>query len=437
MWTRANVSPTLDDAIGKRSVRASPKRKGPIAAAIALLALAGPGIISASAGNDAGGIATYASAGSQFAYRTLFFMVIVTVAYVAVQEMTARLAVHTGKGLAALIREQFSIRWTALAMTCFAIANIGLAVTEFAGIAAAFGLFGVSRYIAVPIAAVVIWMLVVLGSYRYAERIFLLLSLVFVTYPLAMILGHPRWGTVASSLVLPHFESSKSFVLLGVALIGTTITPYIQLYEAGALVDRGVGPTDFRRARIDAISGAVVSDVVSICIIVATGAAIGGSGVLQSAAEAAKALRPVAGSAAEALFGIGLLGASALAAAVVPLSTAYALAEAVGVERSVSRNFRQAPFFLGVFTSQIAIGGLVVLVPGNLIQLIVNTQVLEGLITPITLAFIFILACRRRVLGAAANGRLGRTVGAISVGGVGAFSLVLVVLAVLGWFGIS
>jgi Mn2+/Fe2+ NRAMP family transporter len=433
-WRRIST-PALEQANDKAVGRvASRKRRGVRQRGVALLALAGPGLISASAGNDAGGIATYASAGSQFVYRTLFFMVIVTVAYVAVQEMTARLAVHTGKGLAALIREQFALRWTALAMTCFAIANVGLAVTEFAGIGAAFGLFGISRYVAVPIAAVVIWVLVVFGSYRYAERIFLLLSLVFVTYPLAMVLGHPHWTLVASSLVLPRFEHSRAFVLLGVALIGTTITPYIQLYEASALVDRGVGPAEFPRARIDAIGGAVVSDIVSMCIIIATGAAIGGSGALQSAAEAAKALRPVAGSAAEALFGFGLLGASALAAAVVPLSTAYALAEAVGVERSVSRSFREAPLFLGVFTSQIAIGALVVLVPGNLIQLIVNTQVLEGLITPITLAFIFTLACRRRLLGDAVNGRLGTVVGAVSVIGVGAFSLILVVLAIRGWF---
>jgi len=403
----------------------------------AVLAIAGPGLISASAGNDAGGIATYASAGSEFVYRTLFFMVVVTIAYVAVQEMTARLAVHTGKGLAALIREQFPLRWTALAMTCFAVANVGLVVTEFAGIGAAFELFGVSRYIAVPLAAVAIWILVVGGSYRHAERIFLLLSLVFVTYPVAMILGHPDWTLVGSSTVLPHFEGSKAFVLLGVALVGTTITPYIQLYEAGALVDRGVGPAEYGRVRLDAIGGAIVSDVVSMCIIVATGAAIGGSGVLTSAAEAAKALRPVAGSLAELLFGLGLLGASALAAAVVPLSTAYALAEAVGVERSVSRTFREAPVFLGVFTAQIVVGALVVLLPGNLIELIVNTQVLEGLITPVTLAFVFVLACRREVLGEAVNGRLGRAVGAVSVVGVGALSLLLVVLAFLGWFGVG
>jgi Mn2+/Fe2+ NRAMP family transporter len=437
MAPRRITGHTVDGTNDQSSVPAARReRRGPSRRGMALLALAGPGIISASAGNDAGGIATYASAGSQFAYRTIFFMVIVTFAYVAVQEMTARLAVYTGKGLAALIREQFALRWTAVAMICFAIANVGLVVTEFAGIGAAFELFGVSRYVAVPIAAVAIWMLVVLGSYRYAERVFLLVTVAFVTYPLAMVLGHPHWATVGSNLVLPHFEGSKAFVLLGVALIGTTITPYIQLYEASALVDRGVGPVDFRRARLDAIGGAVVSDVVSMCIIVATAAAIGGTGVLQSAAEAAKALRPIAGSAAELLFGIGLLGASALAAAVVPLSTAYALAEAVGVERSVSRSFREAPLFLGVFTSQIVIGALVVLVPGNLIQLIVNTQVLEGLITPVTLAFIFILACRQRVLGEAANGLLGRMVGAVSVAGVGAFSLLLVVLAVMGWFGL-
>jgi Mn2+/Fe2+ NRAMP family transporter len=428
--------PILDPAGDDLStLKSSRSRKGARRLGASLLVFAGPGLISASAGNDAGGIATYASAGSQFAYRTLFFMVIVTFAYVAVQEMTARLAVHTGKGLAALIREQFALRWTAIAMTCFAIANVGLVVTEFAGIGAAFELFGVSRYVAVPVAAVAIWTLVVFGSYRYAERIFLLLALAFVTYPLAMVLGHPRWTLVASSLVLPHFEASRAFVLLGVALIGTTITPYIQLYQAGALVDRGVGPSDAGRARADAIGGAIVSDVVSMCIIIATAAAIGGSGVLTSAKEAAEALRPVAGSAAEVLFGVGLLGASALAAAVVPLSTAYALAEAAGVERSVSRSFREAPLFLGVFSAQIVIGALVVLVPGNLIRLIVNTQVLEGLITPVTLTFIFVLACSRRVLGDAVNGRLGRVVGFASVASVGAFSLVLVVLAVLGWFG--
>jgi NRAMP (natural resistance-associated macrophage protein)-like metal ion transporter len=208
------------------------------------LAAAGPGLIAANAGNDAGGVATYASAGAQFGYRPLFFMVLVTVGYVCIQEMVARLAAHTGKGLAALIREQFSLRLSAFAVVAFAVANIGLVVTEFAGIGTAFELFGVSRYISVPIAAVVIWALVIVGSYRYAERVFLLLSLAFISYPIAMILGHPDWKAVASNTLIPHVIGSKAFLLVAVALIGTTITPYIQLYTAGTSTStRGSTPS--------------------------------------------------------------------------------------------------------------------------------------------------------------------------------------------------
>ena len=312
------------------------------------LAAAGPGLIAANAGNDAGGVATYASAGAQFGYRPLFFMVLVTVGYVCIQEMVARLAAHTGKGLAALIREQFSLRLSAFAVLAFAIANVGLVVTEFAGIGTAFELFGVSRYISVPIAAVAIWMLVIVGSYRYAERVFLLLTLAFITYPIAMILGHPDWKAVAANTFIPHIIGSKAFLLVAVALIGTTITPYIQLYTAGAVVDRGIGPEEYKYERVDAVSGAILSDLVSMCIIIATAAVIGGTGALSSAADAAKALEPLAGAGAETLFGIGLLGASALAAAVVPLSTSYAVAEAVGVERSVSKSFRAGPAVPGL-----------------------------------------------------------------------------------------
>ena len=209
------------------------------------LAAAGPGLIAAAAGNDAGGIVTYSSAGAQFIYRTLFLMVLITMAYVIVQEMVARLATYTGKGLAALIREEFDLRLTAFAITAFAIANVGLMVTEFGGIATSFELFNVPRYISVPIAAVAIWSLVLFGSYRYAERIFLLLTVVFIAYPIAAVLANPNWHEVAVNTVWPHFEASKSFLLLSVALIGTTITPYIQLYEAGAVVDKGVKPEKY------------------------------------------------------------------------------------------------------------------------------------------------------------------------------------------------
>lgn len=401
------------------------------------LAILGPGVVAANAGNDAAGIATYASAGSQFVYRTLFFMVLVTVALVLVQEMAVRLGTYTGKGLAALIREQFSLRFTALALGCVLLANTGLVVSEFAGIGAAFGLLGISRYIIIPIAAVAIWALVLFGSYRYAERIFLVMSLAFLAYPIAAILGNPDWSQVGQNLVIPHFEYTRAFLLLGVALIGTTVSPYMQLYAAAGVVDKGADPADYPRARIDAISGAVFACIVSITIIIATAAAIGGTGPLTSASEAAQALKPVAGAGAEALFAIGLIGASALAGAVVPLSSSYAISEAVGVERSVSRRFTEARLFLGLFTVQVIIGASLAMTHINLISLLIGTQVLQGIVTPVILIYILILTNRRSVLGKAANKTWFRIAAGICVLGISAMSLTLLIFTILGFFGIG
>ena len=368
-----------------------------------LLAVLGPGLIAANAGNDAGGIVTYASAGAEFAYSTLFIMVLVTVALIVVQEMSARLGATTGNGLVSLIREQFSLRLAAFSVGCLLVANLGLVVSEFAGIGAAMELLGVSRYLAVPLAAIGVWAIVMFGSYRYAERVFILISLVFLAYPIAAILGHPDWGEVAANTFWPHVVASKEFLFLVVALIGTTITPYMQLYQAAAVVERGADQTDLRAIRIDTVTGSVFANLISMSIIIATATAIGGTGPLTSASDAAQALEPVAGSAATTLFAIGLLGASLLAAAVVPLATSYALAEAVGVERSVSRRFREAKLFLGLFTAQIVVGATIALAPGNLINLLINMQVLNGLITPILLTFILVLANRRTLMGANAN----------------------------------
>ena len=397
-------------------------------------ALLGPGLIAASAGNDAGGVLTYASAGAQFGYQTLFFMVVVTVFYVVVQEIVARLSVFTGKGLAALIREQFSLRLTAFAILAFAVGNLGLMVTEFGGIRGGLRPFwGFALHLCSHRSD---RDLVACGS-----RVVPLRRAALPTHD-AGLCDLPDCGDTRTPQLAPgdrrHGAASlrvpSGFLLLGVALIGTTITPYIQLYEAGAVVDKGVRPSEYRYQRIDAIGGAVISDLVSMTIIITTAAAIGGTGALTSAPQAAHALEPVAGQAAETLFGVGLLGASALAAAVVPLSTSYAIAEAVGAERSVSNSFRRAPLFLGVFTFQILFGALVVLVPGNLVSLIINTQVLEGVITPITLLFILILANRSSLLGRAER-TTARWLGAITVVSVGGFAAFLVLQTVLGWFG--
>jgi Mn2+/Fe2+ NRAMP family transporter len=398
------------------------------------LAVLGPGLIAANAGNDAGGIVTYASAGAQFAYRTLFLMVLVTVALVVVQEMSARLGAYTGEGLMSLIREQFSLRIAAFAIACLVVANVGLVVSEFAGIAAAFELWGVSRYVVVPIAAVVLWAVVVFGSYRYIERVFLLLSLAFIAYPIAAVLGHPNVGKVASNAAWPHFIGGNAFLVLAVALVGTTITPYMQLYQAAAVADRGIGPSEYPGERVDAISGAIFANLVSMAIIIATAAAIGGTGALESAKDAAHALEPVAGSGAVTLFGIGLLGASALAAAVVPLATSYAIAEAVGTERSTSRRFREAPLFVGLFTGLIVIGAVTSLVPGNLIRLLVNMQVLNGFVAPVVLVFILVLANRRTVLGDAVNGHRFNIVATVSVAAVAVLALTVAAQSIAKFF---
>jgi Mn2+/Fe2+ NRAMP family transporter len=400
--------------------------------ALGFLAVAGPGLIAANAGNDAGGILTYASAGAQFAYQTLFLMVLVTIALVVVQEMCARLGAYTHKGLGGLIREQFPLRASMGAMTLLFVANAGLTVSEFGGIGASMELLGVSRYIAVPIALVALWSITVFGNYTRAERGAMALSLAFIAYPVAAVMAHPDWRTVGSNLVWPHFPHSTAFLVLAVALIGTTITPYMQFYVASAVVDKGIGPQEYPAERADTVNGAIVSNIVSVFIIIATAAAIGGTGALESAREAAKALEPAVGSAAPVLFGAGLLGASLLAAAVVPLSSSYAIAEGLGVERSVSDSFRRAPFFFGLFTLQLVVGAAVALAPGNLVSLVVNMQVLNGLITPALLVFILVLANRRTVLGTAANGPVFRAIATICVAAVGLLAFAVVVLRILG-----
>jgi Mn2+/Fe2+ NRAMP family transporter len=376
---------------------------------------------------------TYASAGAQFGYRTLFLMVLITVALIVVQEMCSRLGAYTGQGLGALIREHFPLRSGAAAMALLFVANAGLTVSEFAGVGASMEILGVSRYAAVPLALAAIWAVTVLGNYSRAERVFLVMGLVFISYPISAILAHPHWGSVLSNLAWPHFLHSKAFLLLAVALIGTTITPYMQFYLTSAVVDKGVTPETYKGERVDTINGAILSDVVSIFIIIATAAAIGGSGALTSAAQAASALKPVAGAAAEQIFAIGLLGASLLAATIVPLSTAYAVSETAGVERSLSRKIREAPVFYTLFTSQLVIGAAVALLPGNAVELVVNAQVLNGFITPVLLAYILILANRKSVLGDAANGPRLRVLATVCVAIVGFLSAVVLVQTVAGW----
>ncbi|MBV9141278.1 MAG: Nramp family divalent metal transporter [Pseudonocardiales bacterium] len=420
---------------GPRPGRRTPRRWR--ARLLAVLAVTGPGLVAAAAGNDAGGIATYASAGAQFGYHTLFLMVFITVILALVQEMCARLGCYTGEGLGSLFREQFSLRVTAVVLVAFLVANLGAMVSEFGGVGVAFELVGVGRFVSVPIAAVIIWALVVFGSYRHAERVFLGLALVFLVYPVAAILAHPNVGEVLSQTLLPSVVPSGEFLLLSVGLVGATISPYVQFYVASAVADKGVRPLDYPRQRTDAILGAVFANVINMFIIIAAAAAITTRAPLQSAQDAGQALRPVAGPFAAELFAIGLLGASALAAAVVPLSTAYVVSEAIGTERSVGNSFREAPLFLWLFTGQIVVGATIALLPGNLINLLIRTQILNGVIAPILLTCILVLTNRRALLGPAANGPVLRALGSVFVGIIAVMAVAAMGLSVAGWFGVG
>src|SRR5438477_3639286 len=370
------------------------------------LAIFGPGVITASAGNDAGGIATFASVGADHGYQLLWVLIPLTFALGIVQETCARMGAVTGKGLSDLIREQFGVRWTVLVMLALLVANGGVTVSEFVGIAAATELFGVPRYVSVPLAAFGVWWLVVKGSYRRVERVFLVMSLVFLCYIVSAFMAKPEWGEVARGFVRPEIKFNAAYLFTVVALIGTTISPYMQVFVQSSVVEKGVTEEDYALTRADVWTGTVFAIAIAFFITVATAATLHAAGVhIESAEQAARALEPLAGPYAKALFAVGLFGASMLAAAVLPLSTAYSISEALGFEKGVSRSFREAPIFLGIFTFLVAVGGLVAMIPGlPLIGVLLFTQVINGLLLPVLLVSILRLVNDRKLMGARANG---------------------------------
>ncbi len=400
-----------------------------------LLAL-GPGLLAASAGNDAGGIATYASAGAAYGYGLLWAMVVVTICVGVVQEMSARMGAVTGKGFSDLVRETFTLRQTALILLTLLIANTGIIVSEFIGIAAAAELFGVSRYIAVPLAAVFVWLLVTRSSYGWVEKIFLFLTLVFLAYVGAAFLARPDWGEVIRETAHPRLRLEYGYLNLLIALIGTTISPYMQLYVQSSVVEKGVKPEDYRYTRFDVIVGTVTAGIVAMFIIIATAATLHPRGIaIETAADAARALEPVAGRYAEGLFAIGLLGASLLAAGVLPLATTYMLSEALGFERGVSRSWSEAPIFMGTFTGLIVLGAAVALLPSlPLIQVLVGVYVLNGLLLPVELFAILRLINDPEIMGEHVNGRIYNFVAWAIAIVVSLLSLVLIGMTVVRWF---
>jgi Mn2+/Fe2+ NRAMP family transporter len=399
-----------------------------------LLAALGPGIIAELAGNDAGGISTFSVAGASFGYAVLWTIPIAMLFLMVVQEGAARMGAQTGKGFAALIRESFGIRLTAFAMIALLVANTGTTLSEFAGIAAGMELFGVSKYLSVPIAGLAVWTLIMGGSYKRTEKIFIVISLVFLTYVAAAFISKPNWGEVAVNTVVPHLIFDRGFFALIIALIGTTIAPWMIFFGQSNVVEKGVTIKDLTTQRIDVFSGAVVACLVVWFIIITTGTVLHSQGIeVTDAQSAANALVPIVGHYAGQLFGVGFVGASFLAACVLPLTTAYAICEAFGWERGIDRSWAEAPAFKTLFTLIIVVACVVVLIPeANLMGIMLAAQFVNGILLPVLLIFLVRIINDRRVMGRYRNGRLANALNYLTIAVVVALSVVLLVMQVLG-----
>lgn len=380
-------------------------------------AVMGPGIITGNVDNDANGIATYSIAGASFGYRLLWTLFLSTIALAVVQEMVARMGAVTGKGLADLIRERFRVRLTVFVMAVLVVANWANTVGNFAGAAGAMEIFGVSRYAVVPAVGLLVWLLVVRGTYRVVERVFLAATLIYLTYIVSAILARPPWGEVLRATFTPTFAFDPAFLAMTIGVVGTTIAPWMQFYQQAAVVDKGIRVEEYGYARLDTYIGVVSTNLVAFFIVVACGATLFVHGVaVRDAKDAAVALAPLAGRYASGLFAVGLLNAAIFSVAIIPLSTAYAVCEAFGWEAGLDRSFREAPIFVGLFTGLIVASGLVILLPGiPLIPVMFVSQVFNGMLLPVVLIFLIILTNDRQIMGAFRNSAAFNVVSGISV----------------------
>ncbi len=370
-----------------------------------MLSVIGPGIITANVDNDAGGIATYAIAGAQEGYGLLWALVLITFNLAIIQEMAARMGVVTGQGLTDLIRERFGVKVTMITLLLLIFANLTTTVAEFAGVAAAMELFGINKYISVPLAALFVWFLVVRWNYHQVERILLVACLIYFTYVASGFMANPPWGEVLKMTVTPSIKFTPGYLNLFIALIGTTITPWMQFYLQSAVADKGISIDEYKYTRIDVYLGTFVTDFVAFFIIVATAATLFAHGIqIETAADAAIALEPLAGQYAKILFAIGLLNASVLGALVLPLSTAYSVTESLGWESGVSRTFKDAPQFLGLYTFFILIGAAAIMIPGlPLMKIMLFSQTINGILLPVVLILMLKLINDKRIMGEHVN----------------------------------
>lgn len=402
--------------------------------ALLILAAMGPGVVTAMAGNDAGGIATYSTVGAKFGFMSLWVIPVMCILLVVIQTTATRMGAVTGKGFSALIRERFGIRLTALAMLALLIGNVATTFSEFAGIASGMEIFGVPRWISVPIAAAAVWRLIVGGSYKRVQNVFLAISCVFVTYIVAAIIAQPNWNLALIHTVVPEVSSDISFLSLTVAMVGTTIAPWMMFFTQSNVVEKGVTLKDLFFQKIDAVTGAIVACIVAWFIIVTTGAVLFPEGIeITEAADAARALAPFAGEYAGALFAVGLVAASLLAACVLPLTTAFVICEAFGWEAGVSFKWKEAPFFKGIFTFVIAISAIIILIPSiDLMGIMLTAQFVNGVILPILLVFMALICTDKHMMGEHTVPLITRILLIATIVVVGILSAVCLVMQILG-----
>jgi Mn2+/Fe2+ NRAMP family transporter len=403
-----------------------------------LLAVVGPGIITANVDNDAGGITTYSVAGAHYGYALLWMLALVALALIIIQEMSARLGIVTGKGLADLIRESLGVRATAVIIGIVVFANLANTVSEFAGVAASMEIFGVSKYISVPLAALGVWLLIVKGNYKSVERIFLVASAIYLAYVLSGIMANPPWGTVLTAFVTPSFHFEVGYVTIFVTVIGTTIAPWMQFYQQASIVDKGLKVGDIGYERIDVIVGSLFAVLVAAFITIACAATIFASGQrIETAQDAALALGPLAGQYAAGLFALGLLNASVFSAAILPLSTAYVVCEAFGWESGVSRDWKDAPIFFWVYTALIVLGAGIILFPlKSLVETMLASQTLNGVLLPIILVTMLRLINDKRLMGQHVNGRVFNLISWVMVSVLILLTVILVITSFFpGWLG--
>jgi|SRR5579871_1656994 len=371
------------------------------------LAVLGPGFITANVDNDAGGIYTYSQAGARWGYLSLWTLIPITIALILVQEMCSRMGAVTGKGLSDLIREEFGLRVTFAVMSLLILVNLTNVMANFAGIASSLEIFHVSRYFSVPIGAIAIWFLIVKGNYQSAEKIFLFACVIYIAYIASGILVKPNWTEAAIYSFKPTLMLDRDYIEMIIGLVGTTIAPWMQFYLQAAVVEKGITAKEYAQSRIEVIFGCIVTDVVAFFIIVACAGAIWANGPrdIESAAEAAQGLLPF-GPYARLLFTAGLLNASVFAACILPLSTAYSVCEGLGFESGVDKSFHEAPIFYWLYTLLIVIGAAVVLIPGfPLVRMILFSQVINGVLLPIVLIFMILLANNARIMQEWVNSR--------------------------------